>query len=95
MPQPTSSLLWSSFHPYVILSFIWHEILSSQYVGNYLAGHAKKTLRVPKTAVKPDLYQVFIKLPIELQLVVRQLLVTSSYSLPTLVLLRFSNIVTQ
>lgn len=46
------------------------DILSSLYLGNYLAGHAKKTLRVPKRAVKPDLYQVFIKLPIELQLVV-------------------------
>ncbi|KIM48829.1 hypothetical protein M413DRAFT_438003 [Hebeloma cylindrosporum] len=39
-------------------------------IRNYLAGHAKKTLRVPKTALKPHLYQVFVKLPIELKLVV-------------------------
>lgn len=69
--------------------------LSSQYLGNYLAGHAKKTLRVPKAPVKPDLYQVFIKLPIELKLVVRYLLNALGYSLPTPVLFRSSNTVTQ
>jgi len=76
MPQPTSSLLWSGFHSYVIPSFICQQNVEFT-VGNYLAGHAKKTLRVPKTAsVTPDLYRVFVKLPIELKLVVRQLLVT-------------------
>lgn len=71
------------------------KYLSSQYLGNYLAGHAKKTLRVPKAPVKPDLYQVFIKLPIELKLAVRQLLEALGYSLLTLVLFRSLNIVTR